>query len=174
MKILIVEDDYISRSILNRMLTEMGNTVLEAEDGEQGWELLKSNEIKMVISDWMMPAMNGLDLCRKIRLSDLHHYVYVIMLTAKDRQSDRVDVFKAGADDYVAKPFDPEELRARVTTGMRVIDLEERHNSLSRKLNEKLVSSTARFRILLRVTTLGPRSIALTQLTQSTSSAVTA
>ena len=144
MKILIVEDDYISRSILNRMLTEMGNTVLEAEDGEQGWELLKSNEIKMVISDWMMPAMNGLDLCRKIRLSDLHHYVYVIMLTAKDRQSDRVDVFKAGADDYVAKPFDPEELRARVTTGMRVIDLEERHNSLSRKLNEKLVSSTAR------------------------------
>jgi len=144
MKILIVEDDFISRSILNKMLTEMGNTVLEAEDGEQGWKLLKSNEIKMVISDWMMPAMNGLDLCRKIRLAALQPYVYVIMLTAKDRQTDLVDVFKAGADDYIAKPFDPEELRARVTTGMRVIDLEERHNSLARKLNEQLVSSTGR------------------------------
>ena len=67
MEILIVEDDFISRNILKKMLAEMGHSVIEAEDGEVGWEILKSRCIKIVISDWMMPGMNGLELCRKIR-----------------------------------------------------------------------------------------------------------
>jgi two-component system, NtrC family, sensor kinase len=136
MDILIVEDDFISRNILKKMLVEMGHTVIEAEDGEQGWEILKSKSVKIVISDWMMPGMNGLELCKKIRSESFKEYIYVIMLTAKDRRADLMDVFSAGADDYIPKPFDPEELRARVMTGLRVIVLEERHNQLAHTLIE--------------------------------------
>ncbi len=136
MEILIVEDDIISRSILKNMLVEMGNTVIEAEDGERAWKILESKKLKMVISDWMMPGMNGLDLCKKIRSEPFKEYVYVIMLTAKDGRADLVEVFRAGADDYIPKPFDPEELRARVMTGSRVIDLESRHKALAHTLIE--------------------------------------
>jgi two-component system, NtrC family, sensor kinase len=136
MDILIVEDDFISRNILKKMLVEMGHTAIEAEDGQEGWEILKSKNIKLVISDWMMPALNGLELCKRIRSESLKEYTYVIMLTAKDRRSDLMEVFSAGADDYIPKPFDPEELRARVMTGLRVINLEERHNSLAHTLIE--------------------------------------
>jgi two-component system, NtrC family, sensor kinase len=136
MDILIVEDDFISRNILKKMLVEMGHTVIEAEDGEKGWEILKSENVKIVISDWMMPGMNGLDLCKKIRSESFKEYIYVIMLTAKDRRDDLMEVFSAGADDYIPKPFDPEELRARVMTGLRVIHLEERHNHLAHTLIE--------------------------------------
>jgi len=136
MEILIVEDDIISRSILKNMLVEMGNTVIEAEGGEQAWNVLKSKKLKFVISDWMMPGLNGLDLCKKIRSEPFKEYVYVIMLTAKDGRSDLVEVFRAGADDYIPKPFDPEELRARVMTGLRVIDLETRHKAIAHTLIE--------------------------------------
>ena len=120
MDILIVEDDFISRNILKKMLAEMGQSVIEAENGQEGWEILKSRNIKLVISDWMMPGMNGLDLCKKIRSASFKEYIYVIMLTAKDRRADLMEVFSAGADDYIPKPFDPEELRARVMTGRSV------------------------------------------------------
>jgi two-component system, NtrC family, sensor kinase len=136
MDILIVEDDFISRNILKKMLVEMGQTVIEAEDGHKGWEILKSRHIRLIISDWMMPGMNGLELCKKIRSESFKEYIYVIMLTAKDRRADLVEVFHAGADDYIPKPFDPEELRARVMTGLRIIDLEERHNNLAHTLIE--------------------------------------
>jgi PAS domain S-box-containing protein len=118
------------------MLAEMGQSVIEAENGQEGWEILKSRNIKLVISDWMMPGMNGLDLCKKIRSASFKEYIYVIMLTAKDRRADLMEVFSAGADDYIPKPFDPEELRARVMTGLRVINLEERHNELAHTLIE--------------------------------------
>ena len=136
MEILIVEDDIISRSMLKKMLVEMGNTVIEAVDGVQGWEILKSRKLKFIISDWMMPGMTGLELCKKIRCEPFNEYVYVIMLTAKDCKRDLVEVFGAGADDYIPKPFDPEELRARVMTGLRVIELEKRHTALANTLME--------------------------------------
>jgi two-component system, NtrC family, sensor kinase len=136
MEILIVEDDIISRNMLKKMLVEMGNSVIEAVDGMQAWELLKSRKLKFIISDWMMPGMTGLELCKKIRSEPFSEYVYVIMLTAKDRKEDLVEVFRAGADDYIPKPFDPEELRARVMTGRRVIELEKRHTALASTLME--------------------------------------
>jgi two-component system, NtrC family, sensor kinase len=145
MDILIVEDDFISRNILKKMLAEMGHVVIEAEDGEKAWEILKSKKVKIVISDWMMPGMNGLELCKMIRSESFKEYVYVIMLTAKDGRADLMEVFSAGADDYIPKPFDPEELRARVMTGLRVIDLEERHNRLA----HTLIESRNKLRIVL-------------------------
>jgi two-component system NtrC family sensor kinase len=136
MEILIVEDDIISRNMLKKMLVEMGNSVIEAVDGIQGWEILKSRKLKFIISDWMMPGMTGLELCKKIRREPFDEYIYVIMLTAKDCKRDLVEVFGAGADDYIPKPFDPEELRARVMTGLRVIELEKRHTALANTLME--------------------------------------
>jgi two-component system NtrC family sensor kinase len=145
MDILIVEDDFISRNILKKVLAEMGQSVIDAENGEKGWEILKSKKIRLIISDWMMPGMNGLELCKKIRSEPFKEYVYVIMLTAKDRRADLMEVFSAGADDYIPKPFDPEELRARVMTGLRIIDLEERHNNLA----QTLIESRNKLRIVI-------------------------
>jgi len=136
MEILIVEDDFISRNLLKKMLVEMGHEVIETENGIQAWEYLNNSPVSIVISDWLMPEMDGLELCHKIRNATFKGYVYVIMLTAKDRKADLVDVFKAGADDYIPKPFDPEELRARVMTGVRVVHLEEQHNALANTLIE--------------------------------------
>ncbi len=147
MEILIVEDDYISRNLLKKMLIEMNHEVVEAENGQQAWGLLQKSPFKIVISDWMMPEMDGLELCHKIRNSAQKGYVYIIMLTAKDRKTDLVDVFEAGADDYIPKPFDPEELRARVKTGERVVTLNEQLIETSAQIetkNEKLKSTLKR------------------------------
>ena len=145
MKILIAEDDYISRNLLKKMLLEMGHEVIDTENGRQAWQKLQEKPFKIVISDWIMPEMDGLELCRKIRSSFKKGYVYIIMLTAKDRKTDLVDVFKAGADDYIPKPFDPEELRARVLTGERVVRLEERYNALA----NTLIESRNKLRVVL-------------------------
>lgn len=136
MEILIAEDDYISRNLLKRMLSEMGHQVVEAENGRQAWEVLSKRPMRLLVTDWMMPEMDGLELCRNIRNTAFESYVYVIVLTAKDRKRDLVEVFQSGADDYIPKPFDPEELRARVLTGLRVIDLEERHRRMQYSLTE--------------------------------------
>ncbi len=136
MEILIVEDEFISRSLLKKMLKEMGHEVQEAEDGHQAWAMLQENPCQIVITDWMMPEMDGLELCRKIRQASFDMYIYIIMLTAKDRKKDLVAVFESGADDYIPKPFDPEELQARVMTGIRVIDLENRNNQTTHTLKE--------------------------------------
>jgi signal transduction histidine kinase/DNA-binding response OmpR family regulator len=145
MEILIVEDDYVSRSMLKKMLVEMGHQVNEAENGTQAWKLLLDQPFSLVITDWLMPEMDGLELCRKIRSDLFSCYVYVIMLTSKDHKNDLVDVFQAGADDYIPKPFNPEELQARVLTAMRVVELERRH----KQLNHTLIESRNKLRIVL-------------------------
>lgn len=136
MEILIIEDENISRLMLKSALEAMGNTIIEAEDGQQAWEILNTKKIKIVICDWMMPGINGLELCKKIRSQLFKRYIYFIMLTSKDRKEDLVNVFRAGADDYIPKPYDLEELRARVMNGMRVIDLEERYHSMAKMIIE--------------------------------------
>ncbi|NOX33691.1 MAG: response regulator [Deltaproteobacteria bacterium] len=95
----------------------------------------------MIISDWMMPEMDGIELCRKIRASGKKTYSYIMLLTAKDKTSDLVEVFEAGADDYIIKPFKPDELRSRINTGERIVKLESEHHELQQKLirnNKKL------------------------------------
>ncbi|MFH1292696.1 MAG: response regulator [Pseudomonadota bacterium] len=127
MKILIVEDDLVSRSFLQKILETLGHKVLSAEDGRKALEFFQQNSVKMVITDWMMPEMDGLTLCRNIRQAKISHYVYLIFVTAKDQKKDTLRGLEAGADDYIVKPFDPEELRARIRTGQRIIQLEEDH-----------------------------------------------
>lgn len=145
MEVLIAEDDYISRSLLKKMLTEMGHDVVETENGEAAWEQLQKTPLQIVITDWMMPKMDGLQLCHKIRSASFDSYIYIIMLTAKDRKKDLVEVFESGADDYIPKPFDPEELRARVMTGIRVINLENDYSNMA----NTLIESRNKLRIVL-------------------------
>jgi len=131
MDILIAEDEFISRNMLQKMLEMGGHKVLVVEDGLQAWKLFQKNDVKMVITDWIMPQMDGLELCKKIRSAGKKNYTYVIVLTAKDQQEDLIKVFNSGADDYISKPVDHEELKARIKTGERVIQLEEEHKRIN-------------------------------------------
>lgn len=126
MKVLIAEDDPISALILEGALTELGYTVEVATDGQDAWEKLRKNDCKIVVSDWEMPRMDGLELCRKIRSRDVGSYVYVILLTSRAGTQNLVEGLRAGADDFVTKPFDAAELRVRMFAGERIVSMESR------------------------------------------------
>src|SRR5262245_34656683 len=137
MKVLIAEDDPISLEVLQSYLERWGHEVVAAEDGAAAWRLFEADDISLVITDWMMPAMDGLELVRRIRAAPRPGYVYVILLTAKSRKEDIVRGMEAGADDFLVKPFDREELRVRLRAGERIVMLEQ---DLARR-NEELLTA---------------------------------
>jgi len=113
--------------VLQRALDGWGHEVVEVRDGAQAWEVLQDpGAPKMVILDWMMPGLDGVDVCRRVRGLDTTEPPYVIMLTAMDDKEDLVAALNAGADDFVNKPFDPAELHARLEVGRRILELNER------------------------------------------------
>jgi two-component system cell cycle response regulator len=125
-KTLIAEDEPVSRRVLEAFLRKWGYDVLVTCDGSEAWEIFKKPDApNLVISDWMMPNMNGPDLCRRIREMEKSGYTYFILLTAKGRKEDVIQGFQAGADDFLVKPFDREELKYRVRIGERIIRLEQ-------------------------------------------------
>lgn len=125
MKILLVDDDPIARSIHSSLLRGQGHEVVEATDGEVAWRLIEEAEISFVVSDWMMPNLPGVDLCRRIRAAEFERYVYVILCTSRGAKSDLVEGMDAGADDFLVKPISPEEFRVKVRAGERVLCLEQ-------------------------------------------------
>ena len=141
MKVLIAEDDRLSRKLLQKTLGEWGYDVIAVENGQKALEIFLEGEVKLIIADWMMPEMDGISLCREIRTEADSGYAYVILLTGKDRKEDIVQGLDAGADDYLTKPFDIDELKVRIRTGERVLQLEkelvEKNASLV-SLNTKL------------------------------------
>lgn len=137
MDILIAEDDLITRSLLSRTLTKLGYSVIEANDGQQAWDLLHQSNVQMLITDWIMPKMDGLELTRKIRsATDLPYYVYIVILTGRRGIDNIVDGLEAGADDYLVKPFSPKELSARLRIGERILDLEQRLKGAHEKMRD--------------------------------------
>lgn len=140
MKVLIAEDDRSSRNLLKLALKKWGHDVVATEDGRQAWNELKNEKFHLVISDWMMPDIDGPTLCQKIRKADFPNYVYVILLTGKKDIDDIVQGMSSGADDYLVKPFDFEELKVRVRAGKRIIDLEQRLSETQREL--EILAST--------------------------------
>ena len=125
MRVLIADDDSVSRRTLAHMLARWGYEVLAASDGTQAWTFLQQPEApRLVILDWMMPGMTGPDLCRKLRELKREPYTYVLLLTARTDKQDVVEGMDSGADDYVTKPFDLEELQVRLRAGRRIVDLQ--------------------------------------------------
>jgi two-component system cell cycle response regulator len=125
MKILIVEDELIFRRMVKKYLLEVGYEVVEAEDGQSAWELFQNEPFHLVITDWMMPGLNGPELAQKIRTSGQKNYTYIIMLTAMNDKDNIVLGLESGVDEYLTKPFNGRELIARVASGMRILKLEE-------------------------------------------------
>ncbi len=122
--ILLVEDSRTQALKIQLMLEDHGYHVTVAQNGLEAMNILLSNPIPIVISDWIMPEMDGYELCRAIRRHDFGSYVYIIFLTAKDSKNDIIEGLEAGADDYLTKPVDDAELIARLTTAERIIRLE--------------------------------------------------
>lgn len=130
MKVLVVDDEEMARLTTCHVLSKAGYEVLSASNGREALEILSQGTCKLVVTDWEMPEMNGLDFCRAVRSQCFGGYVYVIILTSNKGAQDTIDGLTAGADDYVVKPFNPGELIMRVNTGQRIIGLETRHMAI--------------------------------------------
>jgi two-component system cell cycle response regulator len=126
MRVLIVDDDPTNRHLLSAMLMSTRHEFQEAADGKTAWEILQKETINLVITDWMMPDMDGVELIDYIRKANFPHYIYIILLTARSTKADVVKGLESGADDYLIKPFDLDVLRAWVNIANRIIDLDRR------------------------------------------------
>src|SRR5208337_627660 len=127
MKILLVEDSVIDRHEIGRHLSEWGLDYVAVENGTEAVELLEAPDApNLVLLDWLLPGLDGIDVCRQIRkFGKDGAYTYTVMLTAKNRKQDLLTAMEAGADDYLAKPVDPSELRARILAGKRILELQQ-------------------------------------------------
>lgn len=146
MNILIAEDDKVCRELLEVMLDEWGYELVTCADGIEAWQILEQNDSpRLAILDWRMPGMDGLEVCRKIRQSQKSSFTYILMLTGKANQEDVVEAIEAGADDYLSKPFNKDELRVRLRAGQRIVELQEAlqfqatHDSLTGVWNHKSI-----------------------------------
>ena len=126
MRVLAAEDNPVLQSMLRSMLTKWGYDALTARDGDEAWRLLQAEDApRMAILDWMMPGMDGVEVCRRVRSAGREPYQYILLLTARTESQDLVDGMEAGADDYLTKPFNAQELRVRLRAGRRILDLQE-------------------------------------------------
>ena len=123
MKILIAEDEPASRLVLKKAIEKLGHECFAAEEGHQAWALFQSREVDVVISDWLMPGMDGIELCRRVRKYSTPTYPYFIFLTSLTDRDHSLMGFEAGADDYLAKPLNLFDLKARLLVASRVTAL---------------------------------------------------
>jgi len=162
MKLLIVDDEKIVLKILSSMMKEWDYEIILATDGEQAWELLQNiHEPVILLVDWIMSGMSGVELCRKIRVSDKADHTHLIMLTVKNDIEDMVIGFDAGADDFLSKPVDSRELHSRLAVGRRILkykyDLAQRNsvlqdtNAIMENIMEQLRNANETLRVLSMV-----------------------
>ena len=139
MKVLIADDDPVSRRLLQASLEKWGYDANVVVDGTAAWESMQDAQPpQLLILDWLMPHVDGLELCRRARTMKSLQSAYIILLTSRATKSDIVKGLESGADDYITKPFDPGELRARVQVGKRVIDLQTTLAERLRHLEEAM------------------------------------
>ena len=140
MKVLIAEDKITSRLVLEEWLAEWGYDVISAPDGQIAWEMIQQQDEppRMALLDWMMPNMDGVELCQHIKQGENLPFIYTIILTSKSSKEDIVTGLDAGADDYLSKPVQPEELRSRLNVGLRIIDYQQRLLELDEQKNRLL------------------------------------
>jgi phosphoserine phosphatase RsbU/P len=125
MRILIVEDDIDLREMLQISLTGNGHHIDAAANGHEAWEIFNRDDYSVIISDWLMPEVDGLELCRRVRAADKLHYTYIILLTALQGKANHMEALHAGVDDFMTKPYDPEQLMARLIVAERIVRLQE-------------------------------------------------
>lgn len=125
MKVLIADDDTLSLQLLSDLLQEWGYEVESAKNGSDAWSILdREDSPNLAIIDWVMPNLSGLELCRKVRQKNATPYTYIIINSLKSLTEDIVNAIEAGADDYVCKPYEANELRVRVRAGQRIVDIQ--------------------------------------------------
>jgi len=139
MRILVAEDDPISRRLLDGRLSRQGHDIVLTEDGLEAWATLERDpSIPLAILDWMMPGLTGPEVCERVRSRETIQPVYLILLTARSARQDMVSGLNSGADDYITKPFDFDELGARVQVGERVVRLQQSLTERVRQLEAAL------------------------------------
>ncbi|MCX8033246.1 MAG: diguanylate cyclase [Thermoleophilia bacterium] len=141
MKVLVADDDPASRLLLQRVLSRWGYEVVSAADGEEAWQILSGPDAPdLAVLDWMMPGLDGVEICRRIRAMDLVNPPYLILLTSRGDKHDIATGLEAGASDYVQKPFDPDELRARLLVGRRFAELNAKLLDMQRELERQALT----------------------------------
>jgi diguanylate cyclase (GGDEF)-like protein len=159
LKALIAEDNPGFRLAVERLLKKWGYDVVTAPNGLEAWEILRKDDPpRLAILDWMMPALDGVEVCRRVREQNREPYIYILLLTAKDTAEELIEGMEAGADEYLRKPVNTQELRVRLRAGRRIIDLQEelvRARELLRKQATRdslteLLNRGAMFEVLAR------------------------
>lgn len=163
MKVLIAEDGRVSRKLLETTLSKWGYVVVSTCDGMEAWDALRVEDPpRLVVLDWMMPGLSGIELCKKIKGRDTGSYIYIILLTSRSEKEDIVTGLDSGADDFVSKPFDLNELRSRLDVGARILEyeaaLDEKSKQLSRYASQMETLAEERAKQLVnaeRMATIG-------------------
>jgi two-component system cell cycle response regulator len=138
MKILVADDDPMSRRLLEKPLRQWGYDVLIAYNGTEAWECLQKEDAPQIaILDWMMPGLTGPEVCRRLRKQESTHYTYILLLTSRKQREDLIEGMEAGADDYITKPFDRNELKVRLGPGRRIVELQDALLSAQEALREQ-------------------------------------
>ena len=141
MNVLIADDDDVTRLLLASTLIKLGHKVEQTQNGSDAWEAWQRDHYSLVISDWMMPDVDGLELCRRIRLNERLDFTYIILLTARLGKTNYLDAMTSGVDDFISKPFDKDQLVARVSVAGRIRELHESlrlaNTDLERRVRER-------------------------------------
>lgn len=133
--VLLAEDERVTRRLLEAHITRFGYEVVSVDDGQAAWDVLQSDDAPpLVVLDWTMPGLDGLEICRRLRAASHSAYTYTLLVTSRATKSDVIEGLSAGADDFISKPVDPDELRARLRTGERIVQLERTLASRLREL----------------------------------------
>lgn len=149
MHIIVVDDDASTLALLEKSMVKWGYTVSTATNGRQALEQLADRHVDIIVSDWLMPEMDGLALCEKVRAIELKHYIYLILISAQDTRTDVVRGLEGGVDDYITKPLNLDELRARIEIGARIITLERELNQKFRTIKRNYFQTIHMFNQLL-------------------------
>jgi len=141
MNVLIADDDEITRLLLASALTTLGHSVDQAKNGREAWEIWLTGEYPLIISDWMMPDLDGLAFCRRIRAESRLEYTYLILLTSRSGKTNYLEAMTAGADDFITKPFEKEEFAARIRVAERILGLHANLRARTPTLSGGLISA---------------------------------
>jgi len=146
MKVLAAEDNPVFQSMLRTMLTKWGYSAIMARDGSEAWHILEGQDApRLAVLDWMMPGIDGVEICRRLRSLRREPYIYIVLLTGRTESQDLIEGMDAGADDYLTKPFNAHELRVRIRAGRRILDLQDAlrdqaiHDGLTGLLNRNSI-----------------------------------